>query len=160
MELDSAIEKLVKISELEIKDLKIRRIFVFADGKRTLKKIFSLSGFDDEQGIACAQQLFDVGAIGYTGGGAAPVGDAPTASVSSSANAEYVFSEQEIEVLVAVMGEYVGPVASMLVNKTVKSGQGVSMQELDGILSGFANSIEDNEKREEFLATVRSDFGL
>ncbi len=163
MELDAAIKKVVKLSDLEIKDLKTRRIFVFADGKRTLRELFDLCGFNAEEGGAYAQELFDAGAIAYLDG-ASPVAVTQSAGSVSTQGAgsagDFIFTEDEIEVLVIQMGKYVGPVATMLVRNTISPNQSATHQELKSIIHSLADNIDDFDKKQEFLNTVESDFQI
>ncbi|MGL1931683.1 MAG: hypothetical protein OCC45_07965 [Desulfotalea sp.] len=153
MDIDSAVRKLVGISELKIKDAKLRRLFIVANGDKTFRQLFDLCRFDEAEGTSLAQELLD-------GGYLASMGSSSTVA-SSTASADgkgIVFTAEDIEVLVAEMATYVGPIAKTLVQQLVSPNQVVSSTDLEKIFDSLGNTIEDAEKRVEFLATIRADF--
>ena len=150
MDLDAKVIKLVDLSAVKIKDLKIRRIFIFANGERSLREIFESVKFEEEQGIEMARRLIEEGCI--TLDSDAIVTPTPVNHSGDS----LTFTVEHIELLVEKMGAHIGPIASILVQRAVSVGQKVSQDELSGILENFASKIEDPDKREEFLADIRA----
>ncbi|MGL1933206.1 MAG: hypothetical protein OCC45_15835 [Desulfotalea sp.] len=152
MNIDSAVRKLVGISEMKIKDSKVRRLFIVANGSKTFRELFDLCGFDEKEGISLAQMLLDEGCLASSGNSYAV---SPTALASRDG---FVFTVELIEVLIAEMATYVGPIAALLVQGMASLNQVVSPTDLDQILVSLADKIEDSEKRAEFLTTIRADF--
>lgn len=151
MDIDSAVKKLVGMSELKVKDAKARRLFIVSDGTKTFRQLFDLCKFDEAEGVALAQLLL---AKGYLS-----AGNSSAMSASAPASGDgLVFTEEYIEVLIAEMATYVGPISAILVKRMVSLGQTVSPAELEKVFVSLADKIEDIGKRAEFLITIRADF--
>jgi len=154
MDLDATVVKLVDLAAVKIKDLKTRRIFIMADGKRSLRNIFTLSKFAEQEGIEMARALIDGGYINLGGSATAPT----VSTATTPGKNEFTFTEEDIEFLADEMGKYIGPFSTVLVRKTVKAGQSFSPKAMDELFERLALKIENKERRSQFLVEIRADF--
>jgi hypothetical protein len=153
MNLNATVVKLVDLAAVKTKDLKVRRIFILADGKRSLRDILKFANFDEQQGMEMAQVLIDAGYV--------ELGSAPTTSTPVAGNQSrngFIFTEEDIEFLKEEMGKYIGPFSSVLIQKKVRVGQSFSSEEINALFESLALKIEDIDQRRQFLTEIRADF--
>jgi len=79
MQSKSVPRKEVALSAVSIKDTKTRRLFILADGKKSLEQIYRLCNVDENLGSELMKVLLDEGYLSITGNQptAAPVPPAP-----------------------------------------------------------------------------------
>jgi len=156
MDLDVAVKKLVDLSAVKIKDLKTRRMFLLVDGERTLREIFEFCKFDLAQGCEMATSLLESSYISLGGSSPAPPGTSKLAVPQTVEG--FTFMEEDIDLLISELGKYIGPISSLLVQKTVKPGQVFSSPDKGKLFDSYASKIEDPVKRKQFLSDIHADF--
>lgn len=150
MDVYSVVEKTVDLSALNLKDPKARRLFILVNGDRTLKELYELCKFDKNSGDEVLQALLDgkyVNVIGHqVASTVKPVATAGSFTVTAGF----------IEKLTNEMTDYVGPIASILVENAVSPGQNFTNEELDTVLTTLSDSLETSDEKEQFLIKMRS----
>ncbi|MDP3480564.1 MAG: hypothetical protein Q8R88_12390 [Desulfoprunum sp.] len=139
---DLVLRKQVELAALQSSDSKTRRLFILADGKKSLEQLYQLCGFNEAQGASIVEALMGVGAIGVVGNTAQDPGQG------------VVISDDIVKKIVGEMANYVGPIATILVQRNARSGQVVTHEELNQIFVTLAENIEGDEDKQQFLAKV------
>lgn len=151
MQLSTVLEKCVDISKLSIKDAKARRIFILADGRRTLDQIFNLCMIDEAEGIALTEILLDGGFLKNTSG--EKVSAAKTFQVSP---AREPLDESFIADITSELAKYVGPVASIVMSDVMEQSQGPGANNRRLLVERAAKQIDNRDDRENFLANLKN----
>lgn len=156
MELSLVLKKQVELSALPISDTKYRRLFILADGKRTLGELFKLCGFNATQGGAVAEVLLAEGFITSVEAEQPPVPLQPVRPAPGVQAQESITITADIaQKLETAIAQHLGPIAAILVKQNAPIGTVVTNQQLDTILGDIARHIEEKSTREQFLNKVR-----
>lgn len=149
MQLSSVPRKLVEISALPVKDGKTRRLFILADGKRTLAQIFSMCGIGNQEGLDLVELLIGNGHLQLT--------DDPVSWVTqpSVGDQQPVPVNAFIAALTAELAKYIGPVASIVMADFNLPEKEIGLDLRQHIISTVMKEI-DGEDRERFLLAVRA----
>lgn len=152
MQSNSIPRKQVAISALSVKESKTRRLFILADGKRSLGQIYHLCKLDEDLGSELAKVLLDEGYISIDGSGI------PAPAKKAKLDQQSGFSADFIERLTTELANYVGPVAGMLVKRITLSEQGLTKADIGRILSSLAEEIEGDKDKQQFLKNMNVAF--
>lgn len=143
------IEKLVELSALDLKDTQVRRLFIVTNGKRTLDELYKLCKFDKKLGDKVLQVLLDGQYANFTG---SQTSSPP--QLDDDGNS-FVFTAGFIEKLTKEMADYVGPIASILVESAVSLGQSSTSDEFHQILISLSDSLESRDDKKQFLMKMK-----
>jgi hypothetical protein len=138
MQIDSVPSKNISIAALPVKDAKLRRFFILADGKRSWREIYNICKVDEELGASLAEELVDGGYLTQGEGGSAPL----------------VATGDFVRTLSSELANYIGPVAGILVKQLELPEELISKGEIDKILSVVAMEIDNKEEKKQFLANM------
>ena len=144
------IEKLVDLSAFNIKNNNARRLLILTNGRRTLNELYKLCKFDKSLGDEIVQILIDAQYAAYIGAQPSP---APQLYEDGHS---FVFTADFIEELTKEMADYVGPIASILVESTVSPGQISTSDELHEMLISLSDSLESRDEKEQFLIKMKN----
>ncbi len=151
---DAVIKKEVAISALEIKDAKVRRLFIIANGERTFLDICELCHISKDEGIEIVKVLSEGGYVSVDEENS----QEPSIQIDESLddNNSYVFTSEFIDKLIDEMTNHVGPIASILVGNFASSGQRMLKTDLEAKLNELVEDIEDREEQEKLLSEFRN----
>ena len=149
MQLSSVPRKRVDISALPVKDGKSRRLFILADGKRSLAQIFSMCGLGNQEGLELAELML--------GNGYLQLADDPGSWVTqpSVGDQQPVPVDAFVAGLTAELAKYIGPVASIVMADFNLPEKEIGLDLRQHIISTVMKEI-DGEDRERFLQAVRA----
>lgn len=144
MSLHAVLCKKVELSDLPVSAIKARRIFILADGKRSLSQIFRLCRVDEDEGAALVKILLDEGCISVDE-------EAVPAREGRGSSSEDVFSVVEVtEKLSTELAKHIGPIAGILVKRAVLPEDEISKGQLRKVVDTLAGEIESSEDRQLF----------
>lgn len=147
MNISAVPKKCISLSLLPIKDAKTRRLFIFSDGKRSLKEIYSLSAITEENGSELIQQLLESDYLNLEAGAK---GRKKTASKYS--NIEYALF---VEQITQELAKYVGPFASVFIDSLDLSDESISPENQQRVIDIFATGIEGQKEKRTFLMSLK-----
>jgi hypothetical protein len=150
MRLSDVPRKLVKLSAMAIKDGKARRIFILADGKRSLKAIFGMSNIEPQEGFEVAALMSEDGYIQCSS-------DSPATALKQSSikNQQPIPVKDFINGLTAALSEYIGPVASIIINDFDIPEREIGSELRQHIINASSLEIDEEVDKQRFLETVR-----
>ncbi|MGB3209408.1 MAG: hypothetical protein WBB19_01760 [Desulforhopalus sp.] len=152
MQVDAVPRKLVDVTALSIRDNKTRRIFILADGKRSLGQIYQMCKIDEELGGNLVNVLLDKGYVSLTGN------DTSVPATKGTFEQHLVSTADFVEKISVELANYIGPVAAMLVEKITPVEKNISTGEIGRIINILAKEIEEDEDRHLFLANMGGAF--
>lgn len=142
--------KQVELSALPAEATKARRIFILADGKRTLDQIYQLCKLDEDEGTALVNILVDEGCISLEGD------VAPAREVEVVPSGEGVPVADVVEKLTAELANHIGPIAPILVKRAALPENEISKEHLGKVITSLAEEIEAEEDRQTFLTKMEA----
>jgi len=142
MELNLILKKQVGLSALETTDSKIRRLFILADGRRTVKELFALCGFGVDQGAAITEKLLADGALSTIT--AVPLAPGKSTQATDAATKK----------LIDTLAHYLGPIAAILVQNSVQPESVLTEEQFAATVNDLAGHIEADNDRQKFLADM------
>jgi hypothetical protein len=149
MQLSSVPRKLVNISALPSKDGKTRRLFILADGKRSLAQIFSMCKFENNEGFELVQLLAEDSHIQLMN------------DSSLEVKQPAVVDEQPVPVdsfingLTAELAKFIGPVASIVISDFDLPEKEIGINLRRQIITTVIGEVDDADK-ESFMTAVRA----
>ncbi len=146
--------KQVALSAVSLKDIKTRRLFILADGKKSLGQLYQLCNIDDNLGSELMKVLLDEGYVSLTGN---KIAAAPSPA-SMSAPAKQSHSDQQVvsttdftKSLTEELAKYIGPVAPMMVQRIALPENGLTKEEIDWTINTLSEEIEDDKHKQQFI---------
>ncbi len=152
MQINSVPSKMIALSALPIKDVKVRRFFILADGKRSWREICQLCLVDEDSGALIAKTLVDGGYLSNGESGVVAVKTEVKPSSSVIATGDFVSS------LTKELANYVGPIASILVKQIDLPEKAISRSQIDKVLQTLVQEIDSEQEKEQFLANMSALF--
>ena len=152
MQIDAVPRKQVELTALSINDIKTRRVFILADGKKSLGQIYQLCNIDEDQGTALVKVLLEGGYISLT---SEKISVPVKRTVSDQ---QLVYIADFVEKLTDELTNYLGPVAEMLVKRIELPEQVITKGEINMVLSLLAKEIEGEGDKQLFLTKMRAAF--
>ena len=155
MNLSAVPRKCTELSKLPIKDVKTRRLFILADGKRSLAEVFRLSMIDQTVGIGLVQSLLDGEylLIPELDPGISEPDSRPREH--AEADLKKVNSTVFIEGLTEELSKYVGPFAAVVMRSFHLTGEEVGSEERRRIISMVVEEIEEQQNKQRFLSAIK-----
>lgn len=150
MQIDAVPRKQVELTALSINDIKTRRVFILADGKKSLGQIYQLCNIDEDQGTALVKVLLEGGYISLT---SEKISVPVKRTVSDQ---QLVYIADFVEKLTDELTNYLGPVAEMLVKRIELPEQVITKGEINMVLSLLAKEIEGEGDKQLFLTKMRA----
>jgi hypothetical protein len=152
LQIDAVPRKQVELTALSINDIKTRRVFILADGKKSLGQIYQLCNIDEDQGTALVKVLLEGGYISLT---SEKISVPVKRTVSDQ---QLVYIAEFVEKLTDELTNYLGPVAEMLVKRIELPEQVITKGEINMVLSLLAKEIEGEGDKQLFLTKMRAAF--
>jgi hypothetical protein len=152
LQIDAVPRKQVELTALSINDIKTRRVFILADGKKSLGQIYQLCNIDEDQGTALVKVLLEGGYISLT---SEKISVPVKRTVSDQ---QLVYIADFVEKLTDELTNYLGPVAEMLVKRIELPEQVITKGEINMVLSLLAKEIEGEGDKQLFLTKMRAAF--
>jgi hypothetical protein len=150
LQIDAVPRKQVELTALSINDIKTRRVFILADGKKSLGQIYQLCNIDEDQGTALVKVLLEGGYISLT---SEKISVPVKRTVSDQ---QLVYIADFVEKLTDELTNYLGPVAEMLVKRIELPEQVITKGEINMVLSLLAKEIEGEGDKQLFLTKMRA----
>jgi len=149
MQLSSVPRKLVDISALPVKDPKTRRLFILADGKRSLAQVFSICKVEPREGFALVESMLEDGYLQLAD-------DAP-AEVKQQVvgTARPVPVDPFVAGLTAELARFIGPVASIVMADLDLPEKEIDIELRQRVIEAVMGEI-DAADRDRFLLGVRA----
>jgi hypothetical protein len=150
MQENTILSKRIKLSELVSRDPKTRRLFILTNGERTLADLNKLCGFNAAEGASIAIALIKDGAISTSN------------SIQTSKNVQADSRAQEpvpgtiADKVTDELAVYLGPIAAVLVSRSIRSDEEVSRTELETIFLTLVQQIEEEEDQVKCLHNLRA----
>jgi hypothetical protein len=143
--------KLVEVSNLTVADGRARRLFILADGKRSLAQIFEMIKIEAHEGIDIVKMMLEAGWIRLLNSGAfssekALFIEEPTHSVSA---------DDFVSGMTTELSKYIGPVASIVMGDFDLSEPEIDKNTKQSIVSTVVEEIDDPEDQQKFLIAVQ-----
>lgn len=157
MQSSSVPKKEVALSAVSIKDIKTRRLFILADGKKSLEQIYQLCNVDKNLGSELMEVLLDEGYISLTGNQttAAPTPPAPAKQSDTDQQDQQLVSTTDFTAsLTEELAKYIGPVAPMMVKRIALPENGLTKEAIDWTINTLAEEIEDDKDKEQFIENM------
>ena len=144
-------KKLVEISALPLSNSKARRLFILADGKRTIAQIFSLAKIGEQEGAEIINNMVDNGflELAKTGTDRLP----PPTGQSTSPSIK-VPTKNFLDQISKELAKFIGPAAMIIVDDLDISANALGAEEQQQIIEALAQEIDDLNARKRFLAAV------
>ena len=153
MQIDAVPKKQVELTALSINDIKTRRMFILADGKKSLGQIYRLCNIDEDQGAALVQELLNGGYISLSSEKKISV-----PAKSTEFDRESISTADFVERLIDELTNYLGPVSEMLVKRIEIPEPVITNGEISVVLSLLANEIDVEGDKQLFLKNMRAAF--
>lgn len=150
--MDAVPRKQVELTALSINDIKTRRVFILADGKKSLGQIYRLCKIDEDQGAALVKVLLDGGYISL------PSEKISVPAKKTESDQQLVFTADFVESLIDELTNYLGPVAEMVIKRIELPEQVITKGEISMVLSLLAKEIEGEGDKQLFLTNMRAAF--
>ncbi|WP_136796279.1 hypothetical protein [Desulfosediminicola ganghwensis] len=140
MDISSVPGKCIELTALPIKDGKVRRLFILADGKRTVSEIIRQAMVAENEGLEGIQQLLTHNflAIGESGS-------------EAGKHTPAAFLRRVTEEL----AEFVGPFAAVAMEPYASLLQNDSDSARQEVIEAALAEIDSNEDRQELLSTLK-----
>jgi hypothetical protein len=148
MQLSSVPRKLVDISALPSKDGKTRRMFILADGQRSLAQIFSMCKFENREGFDLVQMLVEDGHFQL-------MNDSSPMVKQPAVDEQLVPVDIFIEGLTAELSKFIGPVASIVISDFDMPEKEIGINLRRHIIKTVIEEVDDSD-RESFIKGVQA----
>jgi hypothetical protein len=149
MQLSSVPRKLVDISVLPSKDGKTRRLFILADGKRSLAEIFSMCKFENREGFDLVQSLVEDGQVQLLNN------SSPMVIQPGVVDEQLVPVDTFINGLTAELSIFIGPVASIVISDFDLPEKEIGINLRRQIINTVIGEVDDADKG-SFMRSVQA----
>lgn len=156
MRLSAVPGKLVELSAFPIKDVKARRLFILADGKRTLGQLFSMCNIEAEEGVALVKLMIDDGHLHLPDDDYPSDIDLPVAPQITAGDQHLVPVVDFIDGLTAELAKYIGPVASIVMGDFDLPAEAIGIKERRRIINAVLEEIDGEKLKKRFSITVQA----
>lgn len=143
--------KLVEISNLTVEDGRARRLFILADGKRSLAQIFEMIKIEAHEGIDLVKMMLEAGWLRLLNSGA--FSSERALSIEEQTNSVSV--DDFISGITAELSKYIGPVASIVMGDFDLPEQEIDKNAKQSIVSTVVEEIDDPGDQQKFLIAVQ-----
>jgi len=141
--------KLMDLKELKVNDVKVRRLFILIDGKKSLNELADLCHMDLEECAKKIDELINLSAVEIDGEGL------------SDSNSGDVLDEHSLECtdfndcLIKSLSLFIGPVASLIVEKNVQRKEKMNVYQMHTIIENLSKEIDKPEDRKKFIDLMK-----
>lgn len=137
--------KCINIAALPIKDVKTRRLFILADGKRSLQEIIKLSGMTEEKALDKLQDMVDGNFISLE-------------KLDTNQNSPHFTANDKnhnfILEVTETLAEYIGPFATVVMSSF--TAPIILPSDKQKIINRASMEIESTDARETFLNSLKA----
>ncbi|MDK2791475.1 MAG: hypothetical protein PWQ25_338 [Deferribacteres bacterium] len=139
--------KIVELNSLKTTDIKLRRLFILIDGKKSVEELAFLSHMDLSECYEKLNQLKNLGAV--------------EGVFDESENQGDILNEHTIECsdfydcLAKSLSLFIGPVALVIVEQKVPKKDTMSTYEMHTIIEKISFEIEKTDDRKKFIELMK-----
>jgi len=144
-------KKRVEISALSLSNSKARRLFILADGKRTIAQILSLAKIGEQEGLEIINNMVDIGFLEFA---TKSTDRQPSAIAQSSSPLIKDSTRNFLDTMSKELAKFIGPAARIIVDDLDISANELGAGEQQQIIETLAQEIDDLNARKRFLAAV------
>ncbi|TKB10073.1 hypothetical protein [Desulforhopalus sp. IMCC35007] len=147
--------KCIELSNLPAKDIKSRRLFILADGKRSIEEIIRLSAISEKECMDLMQTLLEKDylcikeqkeKISFNS-----AGQQFTGPINDSGRDVSFF----IEKITDELAKYIGPFATVALSGFEFPDNTITLSEKQAVISSAVDEIEGDEDKKKFLKFIK-----
>jgi len=138
--------KCIGLHQLPVKDGKLRRLFIIADGQRSIAEIIKHALIGEEEGLKLVQQLID---NNYLGVDDAEAGAAQPVEVDSTDSQEFLNTVTE------ELAKFVGPYAMVAMEPHNSFTRLDSQEQRAQVVQAALAELDSDQDKNQFLDSLK-----